>query len=179
MQEEPSEDRPTETATLAAGCFWCVEAVFENVEGVKSVVSGYTGGDTQDPTYQQVCSGRTGHAEAVQIEFDPETVSFSELLDLFWRMHDPTTPNRQGADVGTQYRSAVFYHSEEQKRVAEESKRKLDKSDKYSGEVVTEISEATEFYAAEDYHQDYFRNNPNAGYCRIVIQPKLKKLGMK
>ena len=174
MQEQTTGDRPAQTATFAAGCFWCVEAVFEQIEGVRSVVSGYTGGQTDHPEYKAVCSGKTGHAEATRIDFDPGTVSYGELLDLFWRMHDPTTPNRQGADIGTQYRSAIFYHSDEQKQAAEASKRKREQDEKIR--IVTEIAKAGTFYDAEDYHQDYFRKNPTAGYCRIVIQPKLKKL---
>ena len=168
-----------EVATFSAGCFWCSEAVFQQLEGVKSVRPGYTGGHTRNPTYKQVCSGKTGHAESVQIEYDPRKVSYERLLDLFWRMHDPTTPNRQGADVGTQYRSAIFYHSEAQRRTAEASREALGKSGKYAQPIVTEIVPASDFYPAEDYHQDYFKNNPNAPYCRFVIVPKLEKLGLE
>jgi len=165
-----------EIATFGAGCFWCTEAVFERVNGVISVVSGYTGGRTRDPKYRQVCSGRTGHAEVVRIEFDPGIVSYEQLLDLFWQMHDPTTPNRQGADIGTQYRSVVFYHNEEQRAAAKAAVAALEQSGVFPRPIVTEISPATEFYPAEDYHQDYFRNNAGAPYCRFVIRPKLKKL---
>jgi peptide methionine sulfoxide reductase msrA/msrB len=165
-----------EVATFASGCFWCVEAVFENIEGVKDVVSGYTGGKTADPTYKEVCGGHTGHAEAVRIEFDPSVVSYDELLDQFFKSHDPTTPNRQGADVGSQYRSAIFYHSDEQKEAAEKMKAQLDE-EVFEDPIVTEIAPAGKFYEAEDYHQDYFRRNSDAPYCSAVIRPKLKKLG--
>jgi peptide-methionine (S)-S-oxide reductase len=168
--------KKTELATFGAGCFWCTEAVFEGVPGVIAVTSGYSGGTTQNPTYKEVCSGRSGHAEVVRIEFDPEKVAYTNLLDLFWRMHDPTTPDRQGADVGTQYRSVVFFHSEEQKRQAEETRQRLAKSGAFKDPIVTQIAPAGPFYAAEDYHQDYFRNNREAPYCRMVIMPKLKKL---
>jgi len=165
-----------ETATLAAGCFWCVEAVFGRLKGVERVVSGYTGGTVPHPTYQEVCSGTTGHAEAVQIVFDPETISFAELLDVFWHIHDPTTINRQGADIGTQYRSAIFYHDERQRKIAEESKRKADASGLRHAPIVTEIVPFLNFYPAEDYHQDYYRLNPSQPYCRLVIDPKIEKL---
>lgn len=168
----------TEQATFGAGCFWCVEAVFDRLPGVLNVESGYSGGKTPDPTYKQVCSGRTGHAEVVRITYDPSQVAYEQLLDLFWRMHDPTTLNRQGADVGSQYRSVVFYHNDAQREAAETMKRKLDQSDTFDDPIVTEISPAAEFYPAEDYHQDYFENNRNAPYCRIVIAPKLRKLDM-
>lgn len=172
---DPENSSRLETATLAAGCFWCTEAVFENLPGVESVSVGYTGGAVKDPTYEEVCSGNTGHAEAAQIRFDPSKISYEELLDVFWQVHDPTSLNRQGADVGTQYRSAIFYHSDEQKKAAERSRDKFQK--KVSDRIVTEIVPASEFYEAEEYHQDYYRNNPAAPYCRIVIAPKLKKLG--
>lgn len=165
-------------ATFGAGCFWCTEAVFERIEGVKSVISGYSGGHTKDPTYKEVCTGDTGHAEVVRIEYDPDKVSYEELLYWFWQMHDPTTLNRQGADIGTQYRSVIFYHSEEQKKAAEKSKAVPRASGKYKTPIVTQIVPATEFYKAEDYHQEYFSKNVDAPYCRFVIQPKLKKLGM-
>ena len=168
----------TEVATFAAGCFWCSEAVFQNLDGVKSVKPGYTGGTTRNPTYKQVCSGKTGHAEAVRIEYDPGKVQYEKLLDLFWKMHDPTALNRQGADVGTQYRSAIFYHSEAQKQAAEAAKQALEKSGKYDKPIATQIAPASEFYTAEDYHQEYFNKNPDAPYCRFVIVPKLEKLGM-
>ena len=163
-----------EHATFGGGCFWCVEAVFERVEGVKSVVSGYAGGKTPNPTYREVCTGETGHAEVVDIQFDPAKVGFDKLLELFWDAHDPTTPNRQGADRGTQYRSVVFYHNEEQKKLAQESVKAA--ASKFRAPIVTEIAPLPTFYAAEDYHQDYFQKNPNAPYCAVVIQPKLKKL---
>jgi peptide-methionine (S)-S-oxide reductase len=169
----------TEIATFAGGCFWCVEAVLQQVDGVKSVASGYTGGNVKNPSYEAVCSGRTGHAEAVQIEFDPAKVSYSELLDIFWQAIDPTQMNRQGNDVGTQYRSAIFYHGESQKKAAEASKQALEASGKIHGRIVTAIEPAVEFYKAEAYHQNYYRENQDAPYCKFVIVPKLKKLGMK
>ncbi len=169
----------TEVATFAGGCFWCTEAVFEQIPGVLKVTSGYTGGHVPHPTYRQVCEGTTGHAEAAQIEFDPSKTSFTQLLDVFWRAHDPTQLNRQGNDVGTQYRSAIFYHSEEQKRLAEESRDALQSSGEALGKVVTEIAPAGPFYPAEDDHQEYYRNNRAQPYCQIVIRPKLKKLGLR
>ena len=165
-----------ETATLGAGCFWCVEAVFLELKGVHEVVSGYTGGAVKNPSYQQVCTGMTGHAEVVQITFDPGVVSFSDLLYVFWRTHDPTTLNRQGADVGTQYRSAIFYHNEKQKIAAESSKRETDAEELWQNPIVTEIVPAADFYAAEEYHQNYFALNSYQPYCQIVINPKLQKL---
>lgn len=163
------------TATLGAGCFWCVEAVFQDLRGVERVVSGYAGGSVMNPTYQQVCSGNTGHAEVVQITFDPEAISFEDLLYVFWRTHDPTTLNRQGADVGTQYRSVILYHDEQQKAIAEKSKQETDASGLWPDPIVTEISPLRDFYEAETYHQDYYRQNPNQGYCRLVIDPKVRK----
>jgi peptide-methionine (S)-S-oxide reductase len=163
-----------EKATFGGGCFWCVEAVFERVDGVASAVSGYAGGTTVKPTYEQVCTGNTGHAEVVEITFDPKKVTYEELLKIFWSAHDPTTLNRQGADVGTQYRSVIYTHSEEQRLVAERSKREAQKD--FEDPIVTEITPAGPFYKAEQYHQDYFDNNPNAAYCTFVIAPKLKKL---
>ncbi|MCH8021628.1 peptide-methionine (S)-S-oxide reductase MsrA [candidate division KSB1 bacterium] len=165
-----------ETTTLGAGCFWCIEAVFQNLKGVQSVVSGYTGGQVENPTYEQICTGTTGHAEVAQIIFDPAVISFEDLLYVFWRTHDPTTLNRQGADVGTQYRSAIFYDSEEQKEIAEKSKAKTDASDLWPDPIVTEISQLDKFYNAEEYHQDYYKLNPNQPYCRLVIDPKIRKL---
>jgi len=165
-----------EKATFGAGCFWCVEAVFERVEGIHSVEAGYAGGTTPDPTYEQVCTGKTGHAEVAQITYDPEKVTYTALLDIFWQAHDPTTLNRQGADVGTQYRSAIFYHNEQQKTVAEESKARAERL--FKNPIVTQIVPLTKFYPAENYHQDYFRNNPGAPYCVYVIKPKLDKLKM-
>ena len=164
-----------ETATFGAGCFWCVEAIFQRLEGVQQVVSGYAGGVVENPTYQQVCSGVTGHAEVVQIAFAPEGISFDDLLHVFWCTHDPTTLNRQGADVGTQYRSAIFYHSDEQKATAESSKRETDASDLWPNPIVTEIVPLPVFYPAEIYHQNYFNLNPNQPYCQVVIHPKIRK----
>jgi peptide-methionine (S)-S-oxide reductase len=169
----------TEKITLGAGCFWCTEAVMQRVEGVKSAVSGYMGGHVENPTYRQVVTGETGHAEVAQIHFDPKVISLEEVLDIFWLMHDPTTLNRQGADVGTQYRSAIYYHSNEQKEIAEKSIAKLTESGKFADPIVTEVTEAATFYTAEDYHQEYYELNKNAGYCRYVIHPKLKKLGFE
>ncbi len=162
-----------EIATFGAGCFWCVEAVFQQLKGVERVVSGYAGGKVERPTYRQVCTGATGHAEAVQITFDPEVISYADLLEVFWRTHDPTTLNRQGADVGTQYRSAIFYHDDAQRATAEKSRR--DAQDLWADPIVTEIVPFTNFYEAEDYHQDYYRTNPDQGYCRLVIDPKVRK----
>ncbi|MEM6799853.1 MAG: peptide-methionine (S)-S-oxide reductase MsrA [Bacteroidota bacterium] len=162
-------------ATLGAGCFWCIEAVFQNLQGVESVVSGYMGGRIKNPTYKEVCSGLTGHAEVAQIKFDPEILSFKELLEVFWKTHDPTTLNRQGNDVGTQYRSAIFFHDEEQKDLAEHYKKELDASGYYQDPIVTEISPAVEFYVAEDYHQNYFNDNGSQPYCNFVIRPKVEK----
>lgn len=164
-----------ETATLAAGCFWCVEAVFDDLRGVEDVVSGYSGGHKENPTYQQVCSETTGHAEVVQIRFDPAEISFSEILHVFFAVHDPTTLNRQGNDIGTSYRSAIFYHSEEQKQIAEETIAKLNKEGIWDNPIVTEVTEFTNFYPAEDYHQEYFSNNPNQPYCAAVVAPKVLK----
>lgn len=164
-------------ATLGAGCFWCVEAVFEQLDGVHAVESGYMGGQVKDPSYREICSGNTGHAEIIQIHFDPKIISFETLLNWFWRSHDPTTLNRQGADIGTQYRSAIFYQNEAQRKVAESSKA-IAQND-FTAPIVTEITAATTYYPAEDYHQDYYRLNPNEPYCQIVIRPKLKKLTLK
>jgi len=166
-----------EHATFGSGCFWCSEAVFERLPGVKSVVAGYAGGNVPNPTYEAVSSGRTGHAEVVQITYDPDSVSYAQLLDLFWQSHDPTTLNRQGADAGTQYRSIILYDSDEQRAIAERSKAEAQKNS--SGPIVTEIVPLKTFYRAEDYHQDYFANNPNAPYCIFVIKPKLDKLDSK
>lgn len=166
----------TDTATFANGCFWCTQAIFEELKGVISATSGYSGGATENPNYKQVCTGQTGHAESLQIVYDPSKISFAELLEVFWKTHDPTTLNRQGADVGTQYRSAIFYHNKEQKENAEKYKAELDKSGAYDNPVVTEITPFTKFYPAEDYHQQYFENNENTNpYCKIVIRPKLDK----
>ncbi len=165
-----------ETATFAAGCFWCVEAVFSRLRGVETVISGYSGGELPAPTYRQVCSGTTGHAEAVQVRFDPEVISFAELLEVFWRSHDPTTRNRQGADVGTQYRSAIFYHDENQRQVAERSRQEAEETGLWLEPIVTEIVPYTNFYPAEEGHQDYYRHNPDQMYCRVIIDPKIHKL---
>jgi peptide-methionine (S)-S-oxide reductase len=162
-------------ATFGAGCFWCTEAVFTQLKGVRSVVSGYSGGSVKNPTYQQVCTGTTGHAEAIQITYDPSVVSYPELLEVFWKTHDPTTLNRQGHDVGTQYRSAIFYHNDEQKRLAETYKKKLNDSGAFARPIVTEIVPFTAFYRAEDYHQDYYAQNPAQPYCQAVIKPKVDK----
>ena len=169
----------TETATFAGGCFWCFEEIFRQQPGVVKVVSGYTGGATPNPTYRQVCSGDTGHAEAVQIVFDPQKISYEMLLDVFWTAHDPTQLNRQGADVGTQYRSAIFTHSDAQAAAAHAALAAQNKSGHFSKPVVTEIAAAGPFYPAEDYHQEYYRSNKRAPYCQMVIRPKLKKLGLK
>lgn len=163
-----------ETATLAGGCFWCTEAIYKELNGVSEVTSGYTGGTTQNPTYQEVSSGTTGHAEAINIQFDPSVISFTEILQVFFETHDPTTLNRQGADIGTQYRSAIFYHNEEQKETAESIIKELN-AEVYDGKIVTEVTPFDVFYTAEDYHQDYFEKNPSQGYCQIVIVPKLEK----
>jgi peptide-methionine (S)-S-oxide reductase len=174
---EPPESAETELATFGAGCFWCVEAVFDHLDGVINVQSGYMGGTVLNPTYERVCSGRTGHAEVVQVKFDPKRIAYRKLVDFFWTLHDPTTLNSQGADHGTQYRSAVFYHSDEQKETAEKSRQAADASGAFSRRIVTEITGASEFYVAENYHQDYYRLNKQQPYCQAVIQPKLDKLG--
>jgi len=173
-QPEPKSAK-LEQATLGSGCFWCTEAVFDELRGVHSAVSGYSGGKKENPTYQEISTGFTGHAEVIQMEFDPQQISFSELLEVFWQTHDPTTLNRQGADSGTQYRSVVFYHTDEQRERAEQYKEKLDQSGAFSNPIVTEVSPFTKFYAAEDYHQQYFERNGAQPYCRAVIQPKLDK----
>jgi len=167
----------TELATLGGGCFWCTEAVYQMLPGVKSVTSGYAGGTTENPTYKQVCSGETGHAEVVQIEYDPKVLSYQKLLETFWEVHDPTTLNRQGADSGTQYRSIILYSNEGQKAAAEKSKAEAQKH--FSKPIVTEIVPLKKFYRAEDYHQDYYRDNPNQPYCRMVIRPKVEKFERK
>lgn len=164
-----------ELATLGAGCFWCVEAVFQQIKGVHKVTSGYSGGATKNPSYKEICNGDSGHAEVIQIEFEPTEVSFEELLEVFWKVHDPTTLNRQGADVGTQYRSVIFYHDETQKSVAEKSKNETDHSKLWPDPIVTEITPFQTFYPAENYHQNYFNLNSNQPYCRVVIHPKLQK----
>ncbi len=164
-----------ETATLGSGCFWCTEAFFLRVKGIESVVSGYSGGKVKNPTYREVTTGLTGHAEVVQIKFDPQVITYAEVLEIFWNTHDPTTLNKQGADEGTQYRSVVFYHTEAQKKTAEAYKIQLDKSGAFKNPIVTEITAFKEFYKAEDYHQNYYALNPNQGYCQYVIRPKVEK----
>lgn len=162
-----------ELATLGGGCFWCLDAVYREIEGVTGVVSGYAGGSVPDPTYEQVCTGRTDHAEVVQVEFDPEVISYADILEIFWSIHDPTTPNRQGADVGTQYRSVIFTHNEEQDAEARASRDAIQEA--WPRPVVTQIEPLVAFYPAEEYHQDYFARNPHQGYCQVVINPKLQK----
>lgn len=162
-------------ATFGAGCFWCVETIYKELKGVSNVYSGYMGGMKDDPTYEEVCTGMTGHAEVIQLEYDEEVTKYEELLEIFWKVHDPTTLNRQGADVGTQYRSVIFYHDEQQQKLAEQIKTELDASGAYDKPIVTEISEAVHFYQAEAYHQDYFINNPGNGYCQMVVRPKIEK----
>ena len=174
IQESPEKGK---VAILGGGCFWCTEAVFEKINGVTEVVSGYAGGKSENPTYKEICTGKSGHAEVIRIIFDPAKISFAKILDIFGLCHDPTTLNRQGADVGTQYRSTIMYLSDEQKKTAEDWKKKL--SNKFSDPVVTEIVKAPIFYQAEEYHQDYYRKNPNQGYCSYVIRPKLKKLNLE
>lgn len=175
MTEKEIQKMSTDTATFGAGCFWCVEAVFQELDGVLSVTSGYMGGQVKDPTYKEVCTGQTGHAEVAQIVYDPSKVTFKELLEVFWQTHDPTTRNRQGADVGTQYRSAIFYHSEAQHEEAERLKKELDASGAWDSPIVTEITAADKFYPAENYHQNYYNQNGDAAYCQFVIRPKLDK----
>ncbi len=173
------ESNNLETATLGAGCFWCVEAVFDDLKGVEDVVSGYSGGHTENPTYQQVCSETTGHAEVAQITFNTDEISFKEVLQVFFAVHDPTTLNRQGNDVGSSYRSAIFYHSDEQKRIAEEVIKEVTDEGVYDNPIVTEITPFDKFYVAENYHQEYFANNPNQPYCAAVVAPKVAKFRKK
>jgi peptide-methionine (S)-S-oxide reductase len=168
-----------ETATLANGCFWCSEAIFKRLKGVKSVISGYSGGIVKNPSYDQVCAGKTGHAESIQIEFDPKVIPFERILEVFWHTHDPTTLNRQGNDVGTQYRSAIFYHNQKQKEIAEKSKNELEKEGIYDAPIVTEITPFSDLYEAEDYHKNYYDNNQDAPYCNFIIDPKVRKLLLK
>ena len=170
-----AQTKKMEIATFGNGCFWCTEAIFQELKGVSKAVSGYMGGTKKDPTYKEVCTGTTGHAEVLQITYDPSIISFDELLEVFWKTHDPTTLNRQGNDVGTQYRSAVFYHNEEQKKLASEYKTKLDASGAWNDPIVTEITAASTFYPAEDYHQEYFSLNGSQPYCNFVIRPKVEK----
>jgi peptide-methionine (S)-S-oxide reductase len=173
-----SMEKKLETATLGAGCYWCVEAVLQRIKGIEKITSGFMGGHVKNPSYQDACAGTTGHAEVVQLEFDPAVISYEKVLEVFWKLHDPTTLNRQGADVGTQYRSAIYYHSDEQKKAAEASKKKH-QSD-FNDPIVTEITASSEFYSGPAYHQDYFNQNKDKNpYCRVVIWPKLKKLGLE
>jgi peptide-methionine (S)-S-oxide reductase len=181
MQEESvmseSGSGRSEVATLGGGCFWCVEAVYERIDGIKSVVSGYAGGTKADPSYTEVTTGITGHAEVVQVEFDPDTISYKEILELFWKAHDPTTLNRQGADVGTQYRSIILVHDDDQRKIAEQSR--AEAAQYFDDPIVTQIEPLRRFYPAEEYHQDYYEKNPYAGYCTFVIRPKLQKLELQ
>jgi peptide-methionine (S)-S-oxide reductase len=174
-QEKPPAEKKIETATLGGGCFWCIEAVFQEVKGVTAVESGYAGGKTDNPTYKEVCSGTTGHAEVCQIKFDTSVLTFKDILEVFFKTHDPTTLNRQGNDKGTQYRSVIFYHSPEQKELAEKVKKELDASGAFKNPIVTEISPISKYTKAEDYHQNYFKTNPDQGYCAYVIAPKMDK----
>ena len=168
----------TESAVLGGGCFWCLEAVYKRIPGVKRIDSGYAGGTVENPSYEEVCTGKTGHAEVVKVTYDPEVISYREILDQFWRSHDPTTLNRQGADVGTQYRSVIFYENEEQKKAARESIEEAQKS-MYEKKIMTELKPLEAFYEAEEYHRDYYDKHPYAGYCSAVIRPKLKKLALE
>lgn len=174
-ESNPNGSSRTEVATLGGGCFWCLEPVYEELRGVEKVESGYSGGSVPDPTYRQVCTGTTGHAEVVQVTFDPEVVSFREILEVFFTIHDPTTLNRQGADVGTQYRSAIFYHSDEQRETAEEVISDIEAEGVWSAPIVTEVTPFDTYYRAEDYHQEYFRNNGFQPYCQVIIAPKVAK----
>lgn len=174
-QEGMTNNNELEQATFGSGCFWCVEAIFQRIEGVEKVVSGYAGGHVKNPSYKEVCEGTTGHAEVCQLTYSPDIVSFEELLEVFWKTHDPTTLNRQGNDVGTQYRSSVFYHNDQQKKLATEYKAKLDQSGAFNNPIVTEIVAYQNMYEAEDYHQNYFNENGSQPYCNFVIQPKLEK----
>jgi peptide-methionine (S)-S-oxide reductase len=169
----------TQIATLANGCFWCSEAIFKRLKGVKSVLPGYSGGIVENPSYEEVCTGKTGHAESIQIEFDPTVTPYEKILDVFWHTHDPTTLNRQGNDVGTQYRSAIFYHDQKQKEIAKNSKRDLEKAGVYKNPIVTEITPFKNFYVAEDYHKNYYEKHQDAPYCSFIINPKVHKLTQK
>lgn len=171
-----AQSKKLQKATFGMGCFWCSEALFQKLEGVTAVRSGYEGGSVANPSYEDVCTGSTGHAEVIELTYDPAKVKYDELLEVFWKSHDPTTLNRQGADIGTQYRSVVFYHNDEQKQIAESYKKKLNETKAFGKPVVTEISKASAFYVAENYHQDYFNKNSNQPYCRLVILPKMEKL---
>lgn len=173
--QKVSNDDKEAVATLAGGCFWCTEAVFERMKGVNDVVSGYIGGHVENPTYEQVCAKYTGHAEAIEVYYNPDIVSYEELLELFFKTHDPTTLNKQGLDEGPQYRSSVFYHDDQQKQIAEKYIKKLNEAHEFRSPIVTKLEKATKFYPAEEYHQDYFRLNPTAGYCRAVVAKKVRK----
>ncbi len=173
--ENTNNTNTTDTITLGAGCFWCVEAIFDQLKGVEKVISGYAGGEIKNPSYKEVCTGRTGHAEVCQVIYNPEIISTEELLEVFWQTHDPTTLNKQGGDVGTQYRSAIFYHNDNQKQIAETYKQQLDTSNIFANPIVTEITAFTNFYPAEDYHQDYFELNGEQPYCSAIIKPKVEK----
>ena len=177
--QQNSTSDSQEVAILAGGCFWCLEAVYDNLQGVTDVVSGYSGGHVPNPTYEQVSTGRTGHAETVQVTFDPQEISYKEILEVFFTIHDPTTRNRQGADVGPQYRSVIFYRTPQQKAAAEQVMQELSTEGLWSKPIVTELVPFQEFYPAEEYHQEYFAKNPNAGYCRVVIAPKVAKFRKK
>jgi peptide-methionine (S)-S-oxide reductase len=172
---EDDMEQKTEKATLAGGCFWCLEAIYKKVKGVKEVISGYSGGQTNNPTYEQVCSDTPGHAEAVQITFDTNIISYEDILKIFWQIHNPTTLNRQGYDVGSQYRSAIFYHNDQQKQIAEKLKKELQNANTWSDPIVTEIVPYSEFYPAEEYHKDYLENHPENNYCQMVVIPKVEK----
>ena len=175
MEQERINNDPKETATLGGGCFWCLEPLFRDLAGVEQVLVGYSGGTTPSPSYRDVCTGRTGHAEVVQITFDPNVISFRDILEVFFSVHDPTTPNRQGADIGPQYRSIILYHSEIQKEISEQTIQELGAANKWDAPIVTEIAPFNVFHKAEDYHQQYFKNNPQQPYCRVVIEPKMMK----
>lgn len=177
LSADPAPSGKTESAVIGGGCFWCVEAQYKMLKGVQKVVSGYAGGTVDNPTYKQVCNGDTGHAEVIRIDYDPDIITFKDIIDLFWLAHDPTTLNRQGNDEGTQYRSTIMYSSEEQKKIAEASMAEAQKE--IQGKIVTEIVALKKFYPAEDYHQDYFTNNPYQGYCRVVVSPKVAKFKKK
>ena len=175
MEQNMDNDKKTETITLGSGCFWCTEAVFQNLKGIVSSVSGYSGGSIPNPTYEDVCSGTTNYAEVIQVTYNPEIISLAEILEVFWRTHDPTTLNRQGNDIGTQYRSVIFYHNEKQKQIAEDLKEKLERAKIYDAPIVTEISPLKNFYKAEKYHQNYYEQNKDKPYCNFVITPKIEK----
>jgi peptide-methionine (S)-S-oxide reductase len=178
MSQNQSSNKK-EVATLGGGCFWCLEPIYADLQGVQDAVVGYSGGSVVDPSYEQVCTGRTGHAEVVQVTFDPEVISYQEILGVFFSIHDPSTPNRQGADVGPQYRSVIFYHDDQQRQTAEQVIQELGEEDIWGKPVVTQVSRFKEFYRAEEYHQEYYKKNPNQGYCRVVISPKVSKFRNK